>query len=472
MPQAYWTYALATAVYLINRMPTSVLSNKFPFDCLFMQTPNYSKLRIFCCLCFPWLKPYTSHKLDFRSTPCTFLGYSTTQSAYYCLDRATSRVYTSRHVVFYEYVYPFALPNPLTSDSMQEKCDAETMQVQSPSVLIIPQQSLTPSVPTPSPQSSTPPLPTQPITHSTPSTETTPAQPNTAPSAAAPPTPPPITHQPQQPPTVQPTAPTTSTTNSSPSQEARPQQQPTRTSQRQRKPVTKLNLSAVSVPMSEKIPTSVAEALKDPRWRQAMIDEINAQLRNHTWDLESPTLAANVVGCRWVFTIKRKADGSVDRLKVRLVAKGFNQKAGIDYQDTFSPVVKPATIHLVLSVATSSQWPIRQFDFNHAFLQGKLDDKVFMMQPPGFVDKDNLAVWRLNKAIYGLKQAPQAWYNELKSFLLQSGFKNSLADASLFIFNNKRVHLYMLVYVDDIILTGNSQSHLDHFITALSTRFL
>ncbi|CAN7070700.1 unnamed protein product [Brassica oleracea var. botrytis] len=236
---------------------------------------------------------------------------------------------------------------------MQENYDAETMQVQSPSVLIIPQQSSTPSVPTPSPPSSTPP-PTQPIPHSTPSIATTPAQPNTAPSATAPSAPPPITHQPQQPPTVQPTAPTTATTTSSPSQEARPQQQPTRTSQHQRKPVTKLNLSAVSVPMSEKIPTSVAEALKDPRWRQAMIDEINAQLRNHTWDLESPTLAANVVGCRWVFTIKRKADGSVDRLKVRLVAKGFNQKAGIDYQDTFSPVVKPATIRLVLSVATSS----------------------------------------------------------------------------------------------------------------------
>lgn len=281
MPRAYWTYALATAVYLINRMPTPILSNKLPFECIFMRTPNYSKLRIFVCLCFPWLKPYTSPKLDSRSISCIFLGYSTTQSAYYCLDRATSRIYTSRHVVFHQYVYPFALPNPLTSDSVKENCDAETMQVQSPSVLFIFQQSSVPSVSTPSPLA-TEVLPHSTQPHSTPPTATTLAQPNKAPSTAAPSAPPPINQQPQQATTLPTTAPTTTKTTSSPAQEVRPPPQPTRASQRQRKPVTKLNLSAVSAPMSDKIPTSVAEALKDPRWRQAMIDEINAQLRNHT----------------------------------------------------------------------------------------------------------------------------------------------------------------------------------------------
>lgn len=203
-----------------------------------------------------------------------------------------------------------------------------------------------------------------------------------------------------------------------------------------------------------------------------MCEEINAQLRNHTWDLESALNAANIVGCKWVFTIKRKADGSVDRFKARLVAKGFSQQQGIDYQETFSPVVKPATIRLVLSVATSHRWPIRQFDVNHAFLQGKLQETVYMMQPPGFINKDHpTAVCRLNKAIYGLKQAPRAWYNELKQFLLAYGFKNSFADASLFIYNAKGTLLYMLVYVDDIILTGNNQQQLDQFIQALSSCF-
>src|SRR5690606_29702732 len=102
------------AVYLINRMPTPNLFLKSPFECLFGSIPNYSKLKIFGCLCFPWLRPYASNKLDSRSTPCIFLGYPTTQSAYFCLDITTTRIYTSRHVIFHEYVFPFALPNELT----------------------------------------------------------------------------------------------------------------------------------------------------------------------------------------------------------------------------------------------------------------------------------------------------------------------------------------------------------------------
>ncbi|KAL0786108.1 hypothetical protein Bca101_002354 [Brassica carinata] len=473
MPKGYWTYALATAVYLINRMATATLSMKSPFESLFRQVANYSKLRIFGCLCFPWLRPYTSHKLDSRSTPCVFLGYSTTQSAYFCLDRATSRIYTSRHVVFHEYVYPFSLPTPLTSENHTEVVDADSSQTAGPTggptVQAVPIQAPTSNIPTePLPQepATVPaPAPTSPATPSaTTATPTTTAPENVIPLPISPqpliPQPQPVLQQQQQP--------ASTLTISQPL----PTRQPTRTSQRTRKPVDKLNLSAVVNIGSEKIPTSVAEALKDPRWRQAMIDEINAQLRNHTWDLESPHRAANVVGCKWVFTIKRKADGTVERFKARLVAKGFNQKPGIDYHDTFSPVVKPATIRLVLSVATSHNWPLRQFDVNHAFLQGKLEDNVYMLQPPGFVDKDNpTAVCKLHKAIYGLKQAPRAWYNELRRFLLASGFTNSLADASLFIYNKNGVLLYMLIYVDDIILTGNNQTHLNNFITSLSTRF-
>lgn len=135
-------------------------------------------------------------------------------------------------------------------------------------------------------------------------------------------------------------------------------------------------------------------------------------------------------------------------------------------------MIKPATIRVVLSVVVSRDWPLRQFDVNHAFLQGNLDDDVYMVQPPGFINKDMPnAVCKLRKAIYGLKQAPRAWYNELCSFLLKSGFKDSLADPSLFIYNHKGVLLYMLVYVDDIILTGNNQHHLNIFITSLSNRF-
>lgn len=173
-----------------------------------------------------------------------------------------------------------------------------------------------------------------------------------------------------------------------------------------------------------------------------MIDEINSHIRNHTWDLTNSNHVSNVVGCRWMFTIKRKPDGTIDRYKARLVAKGYTQRPGVDYQDTFSPVVKPATIRTVVSTAVTRNWPMRQLDVNNAFLQGHLQEEVYMMQHQGFQDKDNpQAICKLRKAIYGLKQAPRAWYNELRNFLLQSGFKNYVADASLFIYHRDNILL-------------------------------
>lgn len=475
MPKSYWTYAMATAVYLINRMPTQTLSLKSPFECLFGNIPNFSKLKIFGCLCFPWLRPYASNKLDSRSTPCVFLGYSTTQSAYFCLDRSTSRIYTSRHVSFHEYVFPFSLPTELTSSVSPD----ETVLDESPSPT--PQVSVIPLVPSSAPPQVSP-IPPQTTQAPPPShTQTTPTvaapssqspQPGDIPTAAEQITP--ITMEPQAQNTTIPSAESEQDTTMPSDQAAHvpAAQPPPRASTRPRKPVQRLNLRATVTPLTEEIPTTVQQALKDPRWRRAMYEELEAQLKNHTWDVVTPRKHINIVGCKWVFTIKRHADGSIDRFKARLVAKGFTQRPGLDYNETFSPVVKPATIRLVLSVSVSNHWPIRQFDVNHAFLQGQLDDEVYMMQPPGFTDQDNPhGVCRLRKAVYGLKQAPRAWYNELRTFLLQSGFTNSIADASLFIYNQNGVLLYMLVYVDDIILTGNNNTHLQKFITSFSTRF-
>jgi histone deacetylase 1/2 len=131
-------------------------------------------------------------------------------------------------------------------------------------------------------------------------------------------------------------------------------------------------------------PQNLKDALSDKNWKQAMQEEYDALIANKTWHLVPPSSKKNFIDCKWVYRIKRHADGSIDRYKAWLVAKGFKQRYGIDYEDTFSPVVKIATIRLVLSVAVSRGWILRQLDVKNAFLHGVLEEEVYMKQPPGF----------------------------------------------------------------------------------------
>lgn len=130
-------------------------------------------------------------------------------------------------------------------------------------------------------------------------------------------------------------------------------------------------------------PTMVDEAFRYPRWVAAMDAAHNALLHIKTWHLVPAPKGKNIIGCKWVYKVKKKADGSIDRYKARLVAKGYKQKYGLDYEDTFSPVVKAATIRLVLSIAVSRGWSLRQLDVQNAFLHGVLQEEVYMHQLPG-----------------------------------------------------------------------------------------
>lgn len=198
-------------------------------------------------------------------------------------------------------------------------------------------------------------------------------------------------------------------------------------------------------------PLSVEEALTDERWVAAMDNEHSALIKNKTWHLVPPPKGRNVIGCKWVYKIKRRADGSVDHYKARLVAKGFKQRYGIDYEETFSPVVKAATIRLILSVAVSKGWSLRQLDMQNAFLHGMLEEEVYMHQPPGYKDsRYPNYVCKLDKALYGLKQAPHAWYARLCNKLMQLGFTPSKGDTSLFYYSKGRHTMYVLVYVDGV----------------------
>jgi len=179
-----------------------------------------------------------------------------------------------------------------------------------------------------------------------------------------------------------------------------------------------------------------------------------------------------VIDCKWVYKVKRKADGTIDRYKARLVVKGFRQRYGIDYEDTFSPVVKAATIRLILSIAVSRGWTLRQLDVQNAFLHGILEEEVYMWQPPGYADpRRPRFVCKLEKALYGLKQAPRAWYARLCAKLIALGFIPSKADTSLFYYSKGGHTIFVLVYVDDIIVASSSQKATGALLKDLEQEF-
>jgi histone deacetylase 1/2 len=216
------------------------------------------------------------------------------------------------------------------------------------------------------------------------------------------------------------------------------------------------------------VPRTFRSALADPNWRAAMQEEYTALLQNNTWDLVPRPSQGNIVSSKWIFRHKFRADGTLERYKARWVLRGFTQRPGIDFDETFSPVIKPATVRTVLSLALSRSWPIHQLDVNNAFLQGTLTETVFAAQPAGFEDPSLPGhVCRLNKSLYGLKQAPRAWYSRFASHLLSLGFLNAKADTSLFIYRHGTETVYLLLYVDDIILTASSPALFRRIISAL-----
>lgn len=232
----------------------------------------------------------------------------------------------------------------------------------------------------------------------------------------------------------------------------------------------KVYSSNVSDPIPE--PDCVSQALVIPEWKAAMEDEYNALLRNNTWVLVPQTPDMNLITTKWLFRVKYTKDGRVDRYKARLVAKGFQQTAGVDYFNTYSPVIKPQTLRLLFTLAVSRGWVIQQVDINNAFLNGELKETVYIQQPEGFRSPSSPNhVCKLIKALYGLKQAPKAWYDTLKAFLVTQGFKHSTADHCLFHRQNKGHTTLVLIYVDDILITGDVPSEVEKLITDLNWRF-
>jgi hypothetical protein len=227
------------------------------------------------------------------------------------------------------------------------------------------------------------------------------------------------------------------------------------TSRQVRRPNLFSSYTALMCDLLDKEPTCFEEAIQKKEWEDSMTKEYQSIIKNNVWEIVPRPKSKDVVSSKWIFKIKHVADGSIEKYKARFVAHGFSQREGIDYEETFAPVAKYTSIRTIIALAAKMKWKLHQMDVKTSFLNGIIEEEVYIEQHQGFEVEDRKShVYRLKKSLYGLMQASRAWYGRIDSFLTSLGFTKSKSDSNLYfrIMDNEPVIL--LLYVDDLFLTG------------------
>ena len=223
-------------------------------------------------------------------------------------------------------------------------------------------------------------------------------------------------------------------------------------------------------------PNSYHEAMQRPpeeraHWHKAASEEIQALIENGTFELVQLPPGRKAIGSRWVFKVKRNADGSIERYKGRLVAQGFSQRPGFDFTETFAPTPKWAALRAILALAALEDLHLESVDISSAFLNGTLEEEVYMRQPEGFVEKGKDWVWRLLKSLYGLKQAGRCWHKKLNEVLEVMGFKRIVCEHSIWIYGKGDTRIIIPVFIDDMTIAGKSLEDVNQVKEQLKSHF-
>ncbi|CAL1399245.1 unnamed protein product [Linum trigynum] len=477
LPVRFWGECVLTATYLINRLPSSVLGNITPFEVLLGRPPTYDHVRTFGCLVYAKNTQHGLDKFADRGRRCVFVGYPLAQKGYRVYDLESRRIYSSRDVFFVENEFPFRAssdegisspPAPIITPPVffegehtldQLAADRELHAADLSDELAATQESQTATQAAPN-------APSHVHGHVTDSSPPIMEQPSSGKSTEEPP--------------------------------IRP-----RRGLRERRPPAKLDIYATELPggsshaaatypianyvsydrftPTHKAYLAAISKLEEPRhfrdavlheyWREAMQKEVLSLEANGTWTLEYLPPGKRAIDSKWVYKIKYHPDGTVVRYKARLVAKGFTQQEGIDFHDTFAPVAKLVTVRILIALAVQRGWEMHQLDVNNAFLHGDLQEEVYMKVPLGFQQEGDTRVCRLRKSLYGLRQASRNWYQKFTLALTELGFTASRADHSLFIYRQGDTFVAALIYVDDVVLTGNDSVFISRVKTFLDSRF-
>ena len=404
---------MSTYAYLRNRSPTKLLSGITPHEAWYGSKPDVSSIRIFGCSAYAHVPKVERCKLDFKARKCIMLGYGTTQKGYRLYDLERMKVIHNRDVIYNEKSTP-GIQKESPCEYVELKVDDE------------------PNIEHTVVQNST-------DTETDKSTE------------------------PRQ--SSEENSPVTSTSEEAPRRSVRDKQKPHR-----------YGHVVATVSNEQRDPVSVAEVKSSPdklKWKKAMEIEMKLLQLNGVWELVELPSNRKIIGSKWIFKRKVDADGILECYKARLVAQGCTQKFGLDYEETFSPVVHFESIRCLLAMGTQHKLCLHQMDVSTAFLHGELSEEVYMKQPEGFVESGNEnLVCHLKCSMYGLKQSPRCWNHALDSRLKEMGFQQSASDPCLYVHGNSEGEMFVAaVYVDDIILGRKSEHKLNQVKQELSQTF-
>eukprot|EP01018_Ginkgo_biloba_P024020 Gb_18985 [translate_table: standard] len=406
-----------TTIYLLNRSLTRVVQGMTPEKAWSGRKSQVNNLKIFGCTTYALIPNKTRHKLDDKSTKCILMGYSKETKGYKLYDPTNKKIIVNRDVVFDEEL----------NTKTNEFSHARTMNMLRQNVKVMKSQRHQADH-----HKSTKLLSL--IGQDREEKKNMKEWGSQAEAWKA--------CKMKINPNVK---------NRRPNQMLQPQGR-TR-SQHQKAQRQQVNLVLMSSFINAYEPDSFEEACKNQIWIDAMQVEYNALLKNQTWQLVDLPQGKQGINSKWVYKTKFNADGTIDKHKARLVAKSFAQIEGIDYEEIFAPTAKMITIRILLSVAAQFGWKIHQMDVKTTFLNGDLEEEVYMQQPPSFVESGKEdRVCKLIKALYGLKQAPRAWYKNIDEYFKNNGFKRSDFDPSLYIKNQKAEIVIIIVYVDDLVI--------------------
>lgn len=216
-------------------------------------------------------------------------------------------------------------------------------------------------------------------------------------------------------------------------------------------------------------PMNYSQAVKDRNWKIAMEKEMHSIEANHTWKLTELPAGKKTIGLKWILKLKKDAQGNITKQKARLVAKGYVQEQGVDFDEVYAPVTRLETVRLLLALAAKCEWEVHHLDVKTAFLNGDISEDVYVLKPEGFVKegKEHM-VYKLIKALYGLRQAPRAWYSKLNSYLESLGFKKCSSEHAVYTRKEGEERLVAAVYVDDLLVTGSNVRLIEKFKREMS----